>query len=146
MAEAKVLNSAVLDYILQERTDLTSSEKLVTITLLNHRNTKTLQCFPTRRTLAREAALTRLTVDRCVSALIEKKVIVRIRSERKDDGRLGGDRYAFRYDALTVLCNGVLGGVKGIEIELLEQASGYRREDLQTMEQRTKALGRPGPG
>jgi hypothetical protein len=123
MARPKVLNSAGIDHILG-RKDLTTSEKLVAVALLNHRNTKTLQCFPTRRTLAEEASMSRRWVDCCIAALVKKGVIVASRPERQKDGRLGRSRYAFTFDAREVVVNLQTGSIKPVDMALIERAAG----------------------
>lgn len=55
--------------------ELTSTETLVALVMLSHRNNKTGLCYPSHSTIAKEAKLSRRQVVRAVAGLREKGVV-----------------------------------------------------------------------
>lgn len=126
----KVSNIDLIDDILRNQNELTASQKMVAVALAHSRNTKTLACFPAMRTLAKLTNLSVDTIRKAINALKGDGVIVARTGERKENGRLGGNRYAFTFDAERVLRNGQLDGVSKIDRALVEEAAGATFEEI----------------
>ena len=72
-------NIALLKHLISKETELTSTEKLIAITLMSHRNNISMMCCPGLTLLAEETKFNRSTVQRTIQALIKKKEIVKLK-------------------------------------------------------------------
>ncbi len=79
MSENQLDNLALLNHLRSKEIDLTSTEKLVAIILMTHRNNISMMCCPGLTLLEQETKLNRRTVQRAIKSLIEKKELVRLR-------------------------------------------------------------------
>jgi len=89
-------NIALLKHLISKDTKLTSTEKLVAIALMSHRNNISMMCCPGLTLLSKETMLHRSTIQRTIVSLIKKKIIARL---QKRDGRIYyKSQYYFFYD------------------------------------------------
>ena len=92
-----LLNNHALLWSIVQDNSLTSTEKLVAMTLAVHRNVSTMSCCPSYNTLSKETKISRAWVVKTINSLIEKGVIVKVEPPR--DGRqYKSNHYYFTFD------------------------------------------------
>ena len=96
MSENQLDNLALLNHLRSKEIDLTSTEKLVAIILMTHRNNISMMCCPGLTLLEQETKLNRRTVQRAIKSLIEKKELVRLRI--RNGALFTKSQYYFLYD------------------------------------------------
>lgn len=89
-------NIALLKHLISKDTKLTSTEKLVAIALMSHRNNISMICCPGLTLLSKETKFTRRTVQKAIKSLIKKKEIVKL--QIKDGKVYLKSQYYFLYD------------------------------------------------
>lgn len=99
MSDSKLNNIALLNHFISQETKLTSTEKLVAITLMSHRNNVSMRCCPGLTLLTKETNFTRRTIQRAIQSLVDKKEIVKLKITQ---GVLYlRSQYYFLYDIAT---------------------------------------------
>jgi len=94
--DGKLDNIALLRHLGSEKLNLTSTEKLVAIILMTHRNNISMMCCPGLTLLSRETKFTRRTVQKAIKSLIKKKEIIKL--QIKNDKVYLKSQYYFLYD------------------------------------------------
>jgi hypothetical protein len=84
-------NIDLFKYFLSDKSDhLTTTEKIVALALLRHRNNVSMKCYPGVKKLADITGLHRISISRAMAGLIKKREIVRKKKFT--------NHYFFRYD------------------------------------------------
>ena len=79
MNDDQLDNISLFKHFCHKTTDLTSTEKLVAVILMSHRNNISMMCCPGLTLIAKETGFNRRTIQKAILSLIEKKEIVKLR-------------------------------------------------------------------
>lgn len=79
MQDDRLDNIALFKHFCSKNTNLTSTEKLIAIILLSHRNNISMMCCPGLSLLVKETKLNRRTIQRSIMSLIKKKELSKLK-------------------------------------------------------------------
>ena len=97
----KLNNIKLFKYLCSKTTGLTSTEKLVAIILMSHRNNVSMMCCPGLTLLEQETGLNRRTIQRAIQSLVIKKELIRLRIKKAK--KFFKNQYYFFFDISVAL-------------------------------------------
>jgi len=96
MSYDRLNNIKLLKHLISKDTKLTSTEKLVAIALMSHRNIVSMMCCPGLTLLSEETQFDRRTVQRAIKSLILKKELKKLK--QTSGKKYIKSQYYFLYD------------------------------------------------